>query len=50
MDTLDYHFGTQAAAGRVLKDLEQRSGKWLRRAVGAMATATLGDCKGWTKA
>ena len=50
MDTLYLCLRTPAAADRVLTDLEQRPGKWLRRAAEVMAKATLGDWKGWAKA
>jgi hypothetical protein len=46
-ETANIHLGTKAAVGFVLKDLNQRPGKWLRRAVEAMAKATLEDWKGW---
>lgn len=49
-ETANIHLGTKAAVGRVLKDLNQRPGKWLRRAVEAMAQATFEDWKGWAKA
>ena len=49
-ETANIHLGTKAAAGRVLKDLKQQPGKWLRRAAEAMAEATLEDWKGWAKA
>lgn len=48
-ETANIHLGTKAAVGRVLKDLKQRTGKWLRRAAEAMAKATLGDWKVWAK-
>ena len=48
-ETANIHLGTKAAVGRVLKDLSQRPGKWLRRAAEAMAKATLEDWKGWAK-
>jgi hypothetical protein len=46
-ETANIHLGTKAAAGRVLKDLNQQPDKWLRRAAEAMAKATLEDWKGW---
>ena len=49
-ETANIHLGTKAAVGRVLKDLSQRPGKWLRRASEAMAKTTLEDWKGWPKA
>jgi hypothetical protein len=49
-ETANMHLGTKAAMGRVRKDLNQRPGKWLRRAAEAMAKATLEDWKGWAKA
>jgi len=48
-ETANIHLGTKAAAGRVLKDLKRRPGKWLRRAAEAMAKATLEDWKVWAK-
>jgi hypothetical protein len=48
-ETANIHLGTKAAVSRVLKDLNQRPGKWLRRAADAMAKATLEDWKGWAK-
>jgi len=48
-ETANIHVGTKAAVGRVLKDLNQRPGKWLRRAAEAMAKATLEDWKRWAK-
>jgi hypothetical protein len=48
-ETANIHLGTKAAAGRVLKDLNQRPSTWLRRAAEAMAKATLEDWKGWAK-
>ena len=49
-ETANIHHGTKAAAGCVLKDLDRRTGKWLRRAAEAMAKATIQDWKGWAKA
>jgi hypothetical protein len=43
------HLGTKAAVRRVLKDLNHRPGKWLRRAADAMAKATLEDWKSWAR-
>ena len=48
-ETANIHLGTKAALGRVLKDLNQRPGKWLRRATEAMAKATLEDWRAWAK-
>ena len=48
-ETANIHLGTKAARGRVLEDLNQRPGKWLRRAAEAMAKATLEDWKAWAK-
>ena len=48
-ETANIHLGTKAAVGEVLKDLNQRPGKWLLRAAEAMAKATLEDWKGWTR-
>ena len=45
-ETTNVHLGTKAVMGRVLKDLNQRSGKCLRRAAEVMAKATLEDWKG----
>ena len=42
-------FGTKAAVGRVLRDLNQRPAKWLHRAAEAMVKATLEDWKGWAR-
>lgn len=46
-ETANIHLGTKAAAGRVLKDLKRRPGKWLLRAAGAMESATRQDWKVW---
>jgi hypothetical protein len=43
------HLGTEAVAGRMLKDLNQRPVKWLRQAAEVMAKTTLEDWKGWAK-
>ncbi len=48
-DTANVHLGTKAAVRSVLRDLEQRPGKWLRRAAEVMAQATLEDWKVWAK-
>jgi len=48
-ETANIHLGTKAVMGRVLKNLKQRPGKWLRRAAEAMAKATLEDWKGLAK-
>jgi hypothetical protein len=48
-ETANIHLGTKAVPGRVLKDLNQRPVKWLRRAAQVMAKATLEDWKGWAK-
>jgi hypothetical protein len=48
-ETANIHLGTKAAVRRVLKDLNRRPGKWLRRAAEAMAKATLEDWKGWAR-
>jgi hypothetical protein len=48
-ETANIHLGTKAAVREVLKDLNRRPGKWLRRATEAMAKATLEDWKGWTE-
>jgi len=44
------HLGTRGAAPRILRDLERRKAKWLRRAAEAMTAATLRDWKAWKKA
>ena len=48
-ETANIHLGTKAAERNVLKDLNRRPGKWLRRAAEAMAKETLEDWKGWAK-
>jgi len=48
-ETANIHLGTKAVVGRVLKDLNQRPVKWLRRAAEVMAKATLEDWKEWAK-
>ena len=48
-ETANIHLGTKAAVRRVLKDLNHRPGKWLRRAADAMAKATLEDWKSWAR-
>jgi hypothetical protein len=48
-ETANIHLGTKAAARLVLRDLNQRPDKWLRRAAEAMAQATVDDWKGWAK-
>jgi hypothetical protein len=48
-ETANIHLGTKAVVGRVLKDLNQRPVKWLRRAAEVMAKATLEDWKGLAK-
>jgi hypothetical protein len=49
-ETANIHLGTKAALRGVLKDLNQRPGKWLRRAAEAMAKAILEDWQAWAKA
>ena len=44
-ETANIHLGTKAAVGRVLKDLNQRPGKRLRRAAETAVKATLEDWK-----
>ncbi len=46
-ETANIHLGHKAAASRVLRDLNRRPGKWLRRAAEAMTRATLQDWAGW---
>lgn len=48
-ETGNIHLGTKAAVPRVLRDLQQRPGKWLRRAAEAMTKATIEDWKEWAK-
>jgi hypothetical protein len=43
------HLGTRGAAPRILRDLDGRKAKWLRRAATAMTDATLLDWKAWRK-
>jgi hypothetical protein len=47
-ETANIHLGTAGAGARIVADLN-RSGKWLRTAVKAMAAATIGDWKEWKK-
>ena len=49
-ETANVHLGTGAASRDVLKDLNQRPGKWLRRAAAAMAKATQEDWREWARA
>ena len=48
-ETANIHLGTKTAVRRVLKDLNRRPAKWLRRAAQAMTKATLEDWKEWAK-
>ena len=48
-ETANIHLGSKATVHRVLRDLNQRPGKWLRRGADTMAKATLEDWKGWAK-
>src|ERR1035437_5668771 len=48
-EAANIHLGTKAAVGLVLKDLNKRPSKWLRRAAEAMVKATLEDWKGLAK-
>jgi hypothetical protein len=48
-ETANVHLGTKAAARPVMEDLNQRPGKWLRRAAEDMAKTTLEDWKAWAK-
>jgi hypothetical protein len=43
------HCGTRGAAVRILRDLDGRKAKWLRRATETMLLATLRDWKAWRK-
>jgi hypothetical protein len=43
------HLGTRGAAPRILRDLDGRKAKWLRRATASMTAATLVDWKDWRK-
>ncbi len=48
-ETANIHLGTPVALRGVLKDLNQRPAKWLRRAADAMASAGIDDWKSWGK-
>ena len=48
-ETANVHVGTSRAAGRIIADLNKRSGKWLRTAVRDMAATTIEDWKKWKK-
>lgn len=48
-ETANIHLGTRNAVRRVIKDLNRRPAKWLRRATQAMMQATLEDWKAWAK-
>ena len=48
-ETANIHLGTAGAAGRIVADLNSRSGKWLRTAVRDMARVTTRDWKEWKK-
>jgi len=48
-ETANVHLGAARAAARIVADLNNRSGKWLRTAVKDMAAATIGDWKDWKK-
>jgi hypothetical protein len=48
-EVANIHLGTRNAVPRVLKDLNRRPAKWLRRATQAMMQATLDDWKTWAK-
>jgi len=43
------HVGTRGAGPRILRDLDRRKAKWLRRAAEIMTAATLRDWKAWKK-
>jgi hypothetical protein len=48
-ETANIHIGAPTAKQNLLKDLNQRPPKWLRRAAEAMADATIDDWKNWVK-
>jgi hypothetical protein len=48
-ETANVHLGTKRARHDILKELDRRPGKWLRRATEAMPAATLADWKTWTQ-
>jgi hypothetical protein len=48
-ETANIHLGTPSAKQNLLKDLNQRPAKWLRRAAEVMAGATIDDWKSWAK-
>ncbi len=49
-ETANVHLGTKRVEPRIAADLNQRSGKRLRRAVSDMVASTLDDWKEWKKA
>jgi uncharacterized protein (DUF2252 family) len=48
-ETANVHLGTSRAAGRIIADINKRSGKWMRTAVKDMAAATIDEWKEWKK-
>jgi len=49
LELANIHLGTPGAAPRILRDLENRKGKWLRQATETMTAATWRDWKDWRK-
>jgi hypothetical protein len=49
-ETANVHLGTTRANQRIIVDLKNRPGKWLRGAAKDMARATVDDWKEWKKA
>lgn len=49
-ETANVHAGDSQAKAAIQKDLQERHGKWLRKAADAMAEATEEDWKQWRKA
>jgi hypothetical protein len=48
-ETANVHLGYPRAGARIIADLNNRSGKWLRTAAKDMADATIADWKDWKK-
>ena len=48
-ETANVHLGSPRAGARIIADLNNRSGKWLRTAAKDMAAATIADWKDWKK-
>jgi hypothetical protein len=48
-ETANVHLGTNRAAGRIIADLNKRSGKTLRAAVRDMVASTLNDWREWKR-